>query len=114
MKFSLPLYKPLEVGCYSVKEKSILKVIDTTNWIYFDPTGEPPPPELSQLKYVPYSLKYIGDSDLYLIAFDKYMDALYKPTDEPGLSHKPLEKNLDDFIEMIKKVDIVEYVNSLA
>ena len=103
----------MEVGCYSVREKSILKVIDNTNWIYFDPTGEPPPPELFQLKYVPYTLKYVGDSELYLVAFDKCMDTLYKPTDEPDLSHKPLEKNLNDFIDMITKVNIEEYVKSI-
>jgi hypothetical protein len=113
MKFSLPLEKNMEVGCYSVREKSILKVIDTTNWIYFDPTGEPPPPELYQLKYVPSSSKYVVDSELYLVAFDKYMDTLYKPTDEVDLSHKPLEKNVDDFIEMITKVNIEDYINSL-
>ena len=60
-----------------------------------------------------YTLKYVGDSELYLVAFDKYMDTLYKPTDEPDLSHKPLEKNLNDFIEMITKVNIEEYINSL-
>jgi hypothetical protein len=96
----LPLTKPLEVGTYKLKE-GILKIMNDVDWFYFDPTGQPPPPEVYQLKYVPHSGRFIGNSPLYLTAFDKYMDVL----------HKPMAEQFDDFVEMITKVDIVEYVN---
>ena len=103
MEFTLPITKPLDVGTYKLGN-GILKIFNEVDWLYFDPTGKPPPPIIYQLKYVPHSNKVLGDNVLYFTAFDKYMDVL----------RKPMFEQLDDFVEMITTVNLEEYINQGA